>query len=155
MSVWVWIAIGAGSLIAFSLLVGLVIARILGSIGREVSHVLEAEAEAWATAPLTHATEERVGIVPDEVIAQPQTVWSREEEFVASGHPDRAGQPPRAAPPVPASPPRVLEPDDGYTGRRWRRERVRILNISGGRLRGTSSATSARASKDTTSAARR
>lgn len=120
MSVWVWIAIGAGSLIAFSLLAGLVIARVLGSIGREVSHVLEAEAEAWATAPLTHATQERVGIAPDEVISRPQTVRSRQEEFVASGHPARAGQPPRAAPPdaSPGFPPRALEPDDGYTGRR-------------------------------------
>jgi len=99
MSVWVWIAIGAVSLLAFSLLVGLVIARILGSIGREVSHLLEAEAEAWAMAPLTHATQERVGIAPDEVVSQPHTVRSREEEFVASGVPDRAGQPARAAPP--------------------------------------------------------
>ena len=99
MSFWVWITIGAVSLISFSLLVGLVIAWILGSIGREVSHVLDAEAEAWAMAPLTHATQERVRITPDEVISQPHTVRSREEEVVASGHPDRAGQPPRAAPP--------------------------------------------------------
>jgi hypothetical protein len=109
MSVWVWIAIGVGSLIAFSLVGGLVIARVLGSIGREVSQVLEAEAEAWATAPLTHATQERVDIAPDEVILRPQTARSRQEEFVASGHPDRAGQPPRAAPPDASSrvPPRA------------------------------------------------
>jgi hypothetical protein len=99
MSVWVWIVIGAISLIVFSLLVGLVIARILGSIGREISQVLEAEAEAWATAPLTHATPDRVGTSPDEVVSRPHTVRSREEEFVASGHPDRARQPARAGPP--------------------------------------------------------
>jgi hypothetical protein len=98
MSFWVWIAIGALSLTSFSLLVGLVVARILGNIGREVSHVLEAEAEAWVMAPLTHATQERVGITPDEVISQPHSVRSREEEVVASGHPDRAAQPPRAGP---------------------------------------------------------
>jgi hypothetical protein len=131
MSVWVWIAIGAGSLIGFSLLVGLVIARILGSIGREVSLVLEAE--AWATAPLTHATQERAFIALDEVVSQPNTVRSREEEFVASGHPDRAGQPPRAAPPdvssrvsaAPAGARRQLHRSPPAPGRRPTRQHLR------------------------------
>ena len=103
MSVWVWIAIGAGSLIAFSLLVGFVTARILGSVGREVSCILEGEAETWATASRMHATPDREGIAAEEVVSRPQTVRVGEEEFVASGYLDRAGQSPRAAPPEASS----------------------------------------------------
>jgi len=65
MSVWLWLAIAAVSLLALSLLVGLVVARILGSIGRSVSELLETE--AWAAAPLTHSREDEAVVEPKEV----------------------------------------------------------------------------------------
>jgi hypothetical protein len=99
-SVWVWIVIGAVLLLAFSLVVGLVIARVLGSIAREVSRLLEAEAEAWATAPLAYAARERVVIASEEVVSPSQTVRSPDEEFAARGDPapDRVRRPLGAAP---------------------------------------------------------
>jgi hypothetical protein len=106
MSVWVWIVIGAVLLLAFSLLVGLVIARVLGSIAREVSPLLEAEAEAeaWATAPLAYAARERVVIASEEVVSLSQTVRSPDKEFAARGDPapDRVRRPLGAAPSDPS-----------------------------------------------------
>jgi hypothetical protein len=53
MSVWVWIAIGVGSLLVLSLFVGLAVAAVLGNIGRRVSELYETE--DWVTAPPARA----------------------------------------------------------------------------------------------------
>jgi hypothetical protein len=50
MSLWVWILIVSGALLAVSLLVGLGLAAILGVVSREVSGLLELE--EWTDAPL-------------------------------------------------------------------------------------------------------
>jgi hypothetical protein len=55
MSVWIWVLIGAASLFALSLLVGLAIAAILGSISREVSELIDHE--RWTSAPLMRTDE--------------------------------------------------------------------------------------------------
>ena len=55
MTVWVWIGVGLAGLLAAPLLVGLAIARILGTIGNEVAQLLEAE--PWTSAPLTRETD--------------------------------------------------------------------------------------------------
>jgi hypothetical protein len=61
MSIWTWIVIAAFSWTGFSFLVGLAIARVLGSISHRVSDLLGAQkAEAWAfAAPLARGIEER------------------------------------------------------------------------------------------------
>ena len=51
MSIWAWIGVGVVGLSVLSLVVGLVIARILGRIGEEVAQLLDTE--PWASAPLT------------------------------------------------------------------------------------------------------
>jgi len=51
--VWLWIAIGVCLLLVFSLLVGMALARVLGTIGREISELYETE--DWAKAPPTRA----------------------------------------------------------------------------------------------------
>lgn len=60
---WVWIVIGLGSFLALSLLVGFTLARVLGTIGRQVSELYEIE--DWATLPPTRASkvvkEQQVG----------------------------------------------------------------------------------------------
>lgn len=48
---WAWIVIGASAVLGLSVLVGLAIGAILGSISREVSELLEIE--PWSSAPLT------------------------------------------------------------------------------------------------------
>ena len=58
MSLWVWILVVSGTLLALSLLVGLALAAILGSISRELSELVELE--RWADAPL--ADERLAGI---------------------------------------------------------------------------------------------
>jgi hypothetical protein len=55
MSIWDWVAIGVGTAIGVPLLVGLAIARILGSIAADVSNLLDQE--EWSSAPLTRALE--------------------------------------------------------------------------------------------------
>ena len=50
MPLWAWTVIGAGALLGFSVLVGLAVGSILGSISREVSELLEME--PWSSAPL-------------------------------------------------------------------------------------------------------
>ena len=57
-----WIAVAVVSLVALSALFGLLVARALGHIGREMSEILEGEAEVWAMAPLARETEERFGV---------------------------------------------------------------------------------------------
>jgi len=61
MGLWTWIAI-ALSTIAVSALVSLLIARILGRIGREISEIFAAEADMWSAAPLARDRQERRGI---------------------------------------------------------------------------------------------
>jgi hypothetical protein len=55
MSVWGWVGIGVGAFLALSLLMALVVARVLGAIGRQVSELYDAE--TWASAPPTRAHE--------------------------------------------------------------------------------------------------
>jgi hypothetical protein len=55
MTTWGWVGIGAGAFLALSLVVALVMARILGSIGSGISQLFEDE--AWTSAPLTRAIE--------------------------------------------------------------------------------------------------
>ena len=50
---WVWIAIGVGSFLGLSLLVGLGLAAILGTIGRQISELHETD--DWAMVPPTRA----------------------------------------------------------------------------------------------------
>jgi hypothetical protein len=58
MSLWVWIVVVGVTLLAFSLLVSLALAAILGSISRELSELVDFE--RWADAPL--ADERLAGI---------------------------------------------------------------------------------------------
>jgi len=53
MTVWGWIAVAAAALAGLSIGVGLVIARILGSISAGLNQMLEDE--GWTSAPLTRA----------------------------------------------------------------------------------------------------
>jgi hypothetical protein len=55
MSVLVWLGVGLAGLLAVSLLVGLAIARMLGTIGDEIAQLLETE--PWTSAPLTRAVD--------------------------------------------------------------------------------------------------
>ena len=52
---FVWIGVGLAGLLALSFLVGLAIARILGTIGDQIALLLEAE--PWTSAPLTRELE--------------------------------------------------------------------------------------------------
>ena len=60
---WSWIAVALGSLLALSLLIGLAVARIFGTIGLEISELYDAE--AWATRRLAvdgaHVSSANVG----------------------------------------------------------------------------------------------
>jgi hypothetical protein len=56
MTVWAWIAIGVGSFLALSVLVGLAVAAVLGEIARRVSELHESE--GWASAPPKRALAE-------------------------------------------------------------------------------------------------
>jgi len=55
MTVWGWIAVAAGTLLGLSVVIGLVIARVLGSISSRLNHMFEEE--SWTSAPLTRAVE--------------------------------------------------------------------------------------------------
>jgi hypothetical protein len=59
MGLWTWIAI-ALSTIAVSALVSLLIARILGRIGHEISEIFAVD--MWSAAPLARDRQERRGI---------------------------------------------------------------------------------------------
>jgi hypothetical protein len=50
---WVWIAIGMGSFLGLSLLMGLALAGILGTIGRQISELQQTD--DWTTLPPTRA----------------------------------------------------------------------------------------------------
>lgn len=49
MGTWEWISVGVGIAFALSLLFGLALAAVLGSISRDVSRVLEGE--SWVSGP--------------------------------------------------------------------------------------------------------
>jgi hypothetical protein len=53
---WVWIAIGVGSFLGLSLLMGLTLAGILGTIGRQISELQQTD--DWTTLPPTRARKE-------------------------------------------------------------------------------------------------
>jgi hypothetical protein len=59
MPMWVWIVIGVGSFLGLSLLVGLGLAAILGTISRQISELHETD--DWAMLPST-----RTSIEPKE-----------------------------------------------------------------------------------------
>ena len=74
MMAWVWVAVGATALIGVSLVVGLALARFLGTIADAASTLLDDD--RWASAPLTrgigdhqpprHARRETLGVrAPD------------------------------------------------------------------------------------------
>ncbi len=56
MPMWVWIAIGVGSFLGLSLLMGLALAGILGTIGRQISELHQTD--DWTTLPPTRARKE-------------------------------------------------------------------------------------------------
>ena len=53
---WIWIAIGMGSFLGLAFVVGFALARILGTIGRQVGELYERE--GWATLPPTRAAKD-------------------------------------------------------------------------------------------------
>jgi hypothetical protein len=61
---WVWIVIGVGSFLGLSLLVGLGLAAILGTIGRQISDLHETD--GWAMLPPTRASTEPKEQQPQE-----------------------------------------------------------------------------------------
>jgi len=58
MSVWVWIGVGLGTAVGMSVLLGVVVARVLGSIAAEASRLLESE--VWLVGPLSREAEETI-----------------------------------------------------------------------------------------------
>jgi hypothetical protein len=78
MSIW---KIAAFSWIGFSLPVGLIIGRVLESTRHPLSNILDAEAEAGASAPLARGIEEGSGIAPEVAGSRADWVQSREPEF--------------------------------------------------------------------------
>jgi hypothetical protein len=52
---WMWVAVGLGSFLVLSLLIALAFARVLGTIGLEVSRLYEDE--VWATRPASRESE--------------------------------------------------------------------------------------------------
>jgi hypothetical protein len=68
MPMWFWIMIGVGSFLGLSLLIGLALARILGTIGREIGALYEAD--DWAMLPPTRAARDVKEDHPEEVEAE-------------------------------------------------------------------------------------
>jgi hypothetical protein len=67
MPMWVWIMIGVGSFLGLSVLMGLALARILGTIGRQIGELYETE--DWAMLPPTRAPKAVKEEHPEEVKA--------------------------------------------------------------------------------------
>jgi len=65
---WFWIMIGVGSFLGLSLLIGLALARILGTIGRQIGELYETD--DWAMLPPTRASKDVEEEHPDEVDAK-------------------------------------------------------------------------------------
>jgi hypothetical protein len=76
--VWAWIGVGVAGLLGLSLLVGLAVALVLGSVGAEIAQLLEAD--GWTSASLTRD--------PEGLVEAPQS---------ALGHvrPDRRSRSPQ------------------------------------------------------------
>jgi hypothetical protein len=71
MPMWIWIMIGVGSFLGLSLLIGLALARILGTIGREIGGLYETE--DWAMLPPTRPAKD-VKDHPEELEAESSRV---------------------------------------------------------------------------------
>ena len=65
---WVWFMIGVGSFLGLSLLMAFALARILGTIGRQIGGLYETE--DWAMLPPTRAAKDVKEDHPDEVEAK-------------------------------------------------------------------------------------
>ena len=65
---WFWILIGVGSFLGLSLLMGFALARILGTIGRQIGELYETE--NWAMLPPTRAAKDVTEEQPEEVEAK-------------------------------------------------------------------------------------
>ncbi len=74
MIAWLWVAVGTATLIGVSLVVGLALARILGSIADAASTLQEQE--RWGSAPLTRGIGPSVDDRPPRH-ARRQTIASR------------------------------------------------------------------------------
>lgn len=72
MPMWVWIAIGLGSFFSLSIVVVFAVARILGTIGREVSELYEME--TWSSMPPARALEDAGDEQPQEVATKRRRV---------------------------------------------------------------------------------
>lgn len=64
---WVWIAIGVGSLILVSLLVGFAFARALGAMARDAAALYEDD--FWSSLPPTRMPDQVEQVPPDEAVA--------------------------------------------------------------------------------------
>ncbi len=53
MTLWAWIAVGAAAALGASLLMGLAVGAVLGTIGRELGELVETE--SWGSAPPARA----------------------------------------------------------------------------------------------------
>lgn len=69
---WVWVAIGLGSFFSLSIVVGFAVARILGTIGRQISELHETE--MWTSAAPTRALEDAGNEQPQEVATKRRAV---------------------------------------------------------------------------------
>ena len=69
---WFWIMIGVCSYLGLSLLIGLVLGRILGTIGREISELYETD--DWAMLPATREARDTKEDHPEEVEAESSPV---------------------------------------------------------------------------------
>ncbi len=72
MPIWLWVTVGLVSFLALPLLVGLAVARILGTIGREVSELYEME--TWSSMPPARALEDAGDEQPQEVATKRRRV---------------------------------------------------------------------------------
>jgi hypothetical protein len=68
MPMWVWFMIGVGSFLGLTLLMGFALARILGTIGRQIGGLYETE--DWAMLPPTRAAKDVKEDHPEEVEAK-------------------------------------------------------------------------------------
>jgi hypothetical protein len=83
MPMWVWIAIGVASFLCLSLVVGLAVARILGTIARRLSELYETE--DWATLPPTRASKDVKEQQPDEIVSPNPVTTRRDRRESARG----------------------------------------------------------------------
>jgi hypothetical protein len=65
MPMWIWIVIGLGAFLGPSLVAAFAVARVLGTIGLQISKMYETE--GWATLPPTRASKDVKEQQPDEV----------------------------------------------------------------------------------------